>query len=119
MQTKEDGVNKDFFGNLTTSEDCLVLNVWTQISNTNSSNLKPVMFWIYGGALTMGSIFSIEFNGSVLSTHDVVFVSTNYRLGPFGFLYGNDSTAPGNVGFYDQNLALKWVRDMTLFPLKL
>ena len=67
------------------------------------------MFWIYGGALVMGSIFQNSYNGSVLATQDVVFVSTNYRLGPFGFLYGNDSTAPGNVGFYDQNLALIWV----------
>ena len=92
---------------------CLVLNVWTQSSNTSSSKLKPVMFWIYGGALTIGTIFLDLFNGSVLATHDVVFVSTNYRLGAFGFLYGNDSTAPGNVGFYDQNLALKWVSNIT------
>ena len=101
-------VNLIGLGNLTQSEDCLVLNIWSQNAN-NGSDLKPVMFWIYGGALTIGSIYQTLYNGSVLATKDVVFVSTNYRLGPFGFLYRNDSEATGDMGFYDQNLALKWV----------
>ena len=108
-QQLPDGELKDFMGNITVSEDCLVLNVWSQSSNTNSSKLKPVMFWIYGGGLTIGSIFQWEYNGSVLATNDVIFVSANYRLGALGFLYGDDPTAPGNVGFYDQIVALKWV----------
>ncbi|CAG2105292.1 unnamed protein product, partial [Medioppia subpectinata] len=86
------------------SEDCLVLNIWT----TNTTALKPVMFWIYGGGLEFGSIFDKNYNGSVLTTKDVVVVSVNYRLGPFGFLYGDREDAPGNVGFYDQLLGLKW-----------
>ncbi|CAG2103969.1 unnamed protein product, partial [Medioppia subpectinata] len=86
------------------SENCLVLNIWT----TNTTALKPVMFWIHGGSLNVGSIFNEWFNGSVLATHDVVIVSTNYRLGPLGFLYGDREDAPGNVGLYDQLLALKW-----------
>ncbi|CAG2108142.1 unnamed protein product, partial [Medioppia subpectinata] len=89
------------------SEDCLVLNIWT----TNTEELKPVMFWIYGGALNVGSIFQEWYNGSALATKDVVVVSVNYRLGPFGFLYGDREDAPGNVGFYDQLLGLKWVRE--------
>ncbi|CAG2122072.1 unnamed protein product, partial [Medioppia subpectinata] len=89
------------------SEDCLVLNIWT----TNTTALKPVMFWIHGGALSVGSIFQTWFNGSALATKDVVIVSANYRLGTFGFLYGEREYAPGNVGFYDQLLALKWVRE--------
>ncbi|CAG2104218.1 unnamed protein product, partial [Medioppia subpectinata] len=89
------------------SEDCLVLNIWT----TNTTALKPVMFWIYGGGLIMGSIFQEIYNGSALATKDVVVVSVNYRLGPFGFLYGDREDAPGNVGFYDQLLGLKWVRE--------
>ena len=68
------------------------------------------MFWIYGGGLTLGSIFQGEYNGSVLASNDVVLVSANYRLGALGFLFGDDPTAPGNVGFYDQVMALKWVR---------
>ncbi|CAG2171427.1 unnamed protein product [Oppiella nova] len=69
------------------------------------------MFSIYGGALNIGSIFQDIYNASVLATNDVVVVSVNYRVGPLGFLYGGDETAPGNVDFYDQLLALKWVRD--------
>ncbi|CAG2170939.1 unnamed protein product [Oppiella nova] len=95
----------EFWGNATTSEDCLVLNIWTPNAGNNNSSkgspLKPVMFWIYGGGLTSGSIFFHDYNGSVLATHDVLLVAPNYRLGPFGFLYGGDETAPGNVGFYD------------------
>ncbi|CAG2168169.1 unnamed protein product [Oppiella nova] len=97
------------------NEDCLVLNIWTPNTSKNNSSkgspLKPVMFWIHGGSLTSGSIFMTPYNASVLATNDVVLVSTNYRLGPFGFLYGGREDAPGNVGFYDQLLALKWVRD--------
>ena len=72
------------------------------------------MFWIYGGGLSVGSIFQKDYNGRVLATHDVIFVSVNYRLGHFGFLYGGDESAPGNVGFYDQLLVLKWVYYQTL-----
>jgi carboxylesterase type B len=67
------------------------------------------MFWIHGGGLNTGSIYQSLYNGSVLATHEVVLVSANYRLGKFGFLYGADDSAPGNVGLYDQVLALKWV----------
>ena len=88
------------------SEDCLVLNIWTK---RNSKSLKPVMFYIHGGGFTWGTIFQTMFNGSVLATNDVVVVTVNYRLGPFGFLYGGVDSAPGNVGLYDQLLALYWV----------
>ena len=58
-----------------------------------------------------GTINTPMYNGSVLATHDVVLVTTNYRVGAMGFLYGDDETAPGNVGLFDQVLALQWVRD--------
>ncbi|XP_054165699.1 cholinesterase-like [Oppia nitens] len=100
---------KHFMGNITLNEDCLVLNVWTpNISNV----LKPVMFWIYGGAFKLGSSFQWVYNGSALAAHDVVVVSVNYRVDVFGFIYGgNESSAQGNMGLFDQLLALKWVRE--------
>ncbi|CAG2120916.1 unnamed protein product, partial [Medioppia subpectinata] len=70
--------------------------------------LKPVMFWIHGGAFVIGSIFQQQYNSSLLAAHNVVVVSVNYRLGPFGWLYGDREDAPANVGLYDQLLALKW-----------
>ena len=91
-----------------TSEDCLSLNIWSPKSE-NQTHLKPVMFWIYGGAGAFGSIFQPWYNGSVLATNEVIVVSVNYRVGMFGFLYGGEESAPGNTGLYDQVLALKWV----------
>ena len=89
------------------NEDCLFLNIWSSELNTP----KPVLFWIHGGGFFMGSSFSKSINGSALATYDVVIVTINYRLGPFGFLYGGSEDAPGNVGLYDQLLALKWIRE--------
>ncbi|CAG2118762.1 unnamed protein product, partial [Medioppia subpectinata] len=98
------------YGNpLTISEDCLVLNIWTPPADSGQP-LRPVMVWFYGGAFTVGSIFMSSYNGSVLATHDVLVVSVNYRVNAFGFLYTDDPSAPGNVGLYDQQLALRWVQ---------
>ena len=101
--------NWDFLRKSNLSEDCLVLNIWTpNVENNNTSKiLKPIMFWIHGGGLNGGSVEL--YNGSVLATNDVVVVAVNYRLGWFGFMYGEREDAPGNMGFYDQLLALKWV----------
>jgi carboxylesterase type B len=74
------------------------------------------MFWIYGGGFMIGSIFQLPlYDGRVLATNDVVVVSANYRVGVFGFLYVGRESAPGNMGHFDQILALKWVRLFVLF----
>jgi carboxylesterase type B len=88
------------------SEDCLFLNIWSE--NKNDSKLHAVMFWIHGGGFHDGNGYIY---GMSLASYGVVMVSINYRVGPFGFLYGADPSAPGNVGIYDQNLALKWVHN--------
>lgn len=109
------------FGNIcaqgsTGAEDCLFLNVWTpSLPNptgvNDQSNLKPVMFWIHGGAFLSGSGSDNTFDGgSVVSRGDVVLVTINYRLSTLGFLALDDGVTNGNFGLADQIAALDWVR---------
>lgn len=44
--------------------------------------------------------------------HDVVLVTFNYRLGPFGFLSLGNNRYSGNVALKDQLLALKFVHEI-------
>jgi para-nitrobenzyl esterase len=113
------------FGFLVGNEDCLYLNVWTPASASTAR--LPVMVWIHGGGHTGGSgdggLSFIDgkpqYDGQHLARNgDVVLVSFNYRLGPFGFLAHPALTAEepahpssGNYGQEDQVAALRWVRD--------
>ncbi|MDD5190152.1 MAG: carboxylesterase family protein [Dehalococcoidales bacterium] len=82
---------------------CLTLNIWTP---GNDNKKRPVMFWIHGGSLAIGS--GAEYDGQKLAARgDVVVVTINYRLNILGFLYVPGKTA--NVGMLDQIEALKWV----------
>ncbi|OQR71049.1 cholinesterase-like [Tropilaelaps mercedesae] len=88
------------------SEDCLYLNVWT----AQFKPLRPVVVLIHGGFFTHGGSESPMLDMSQLTTRGVVCVSFNYRLNAFGFLYAGVAEAAGNVGLYDQQLALQWVK---------
>ena len=96
------------------AEDCLYLNIWTPGLDDKR---RPVLFWIHGGAFTIGSGSSPVCNGSILAARGgVVVVTINYRLGLLGFLNLNEVTggripATGNEGLLDQIAALEWVRD--------
>jgi carboxylesterase type B len=50
----------------------------------DGTSLKPVMFWIHGGAFLYGSNKSELFGPDYLMTEDIVLVCINYRLGAFG-----------------------------------
>jgi carboxylesterase type B len=96
------------------SEDCLFLNIWTPYlpaqGGAPTQDLKPVMFWIHGGAFTSGTGNDPTFDGqNFASRGDVVLVTINYRLGSVGFLALNDGVTNGNYGFADQINALDWV----------
>jgi len=96
-----------------TSEDCLYLNVW---SAAGAGDKRPVMVWIHGGAWTRGSGSTPTYDGAALAKKGVVVVTTNYRLGPFGFLAHPELTAEsaqrasGNYAILDHVAALKWVQ---------
>lgn len=100
------------------SEDCLYLNVWRPRSAERN---LPVYFWIHGGGNSIGSAGSNDYNGANLAHRsNVVVVTTNYRLGPLGWLThpalregepGASEDDSGNYGTLDLIQALKWVRD--------
>ncbi|KAI6359914.1 hypothetical protein MCOR25_006903 [Pyricularia grisea] len=97
------------------SEDCLFLNIWTPYlpqdgASTAKNNLRPVMFWIHGGAFTSASGGdSFSDGGNFASRNDAVVVAINYRLGTLGFMAIDDGETNGNYGLADQVNALDWV----------
>ena len=102
------------------SEDCLYLNIFVSEKAMNLNKKLPVLFWIHGGGNTWGYSASKLFtDGNFVFEHDVIFVSTNYRLGPFGwFHYENlneDSSEPldktVNFGTLDTIKSLEWVNE--------
>lgn len=94
-------------------EDCLNLNVYTpELPHENGNQLKPVMFFIHGGAFAQGSNKTEIYGPEFLMAEDVVLVVINYRLGILGFLSLEDPSlgVPGNAAFKDMVLSLKWVQ---------
>lgn len=95
-------------------EDCLYLNVWTRAKQQGEK--LPVMLWIHGGGCTTGAASLGSYDGTEFARAGVVLVTTNYRLGPFGFLAHpalsaeSSKKVSGNYGILDQIAALKWVQ---------
>lgn len=95
--------------NTNLSEDCLYLNVWIPAPKPKNAT---VMVWIYGGGFQTGTSSLPVYDGKFLARVErVIVVSMNYRVGALGFLaLPGNSEAPGNVGLFDQQLALQWVQ---------
>jgi para-nitrobenzyl esterase len=97
------------------SEDCLYLNIWSDQPRANARQ-QPVIVYFHGGSNTAG-YSQLNPLGPSLSKLGIVFVSANYRLGPFGFLAHpgltaeSDHHASGNYGLMDQIQALRWVHE--------
>ena len=91
------------------SEDCLHLNIYVPYK-VSSNNTLSVMIWVHGGWFNSGQ--GIVEDGTFLSLRgNVILVTFNYRLGPFGFFSTNDMASPGNFGLWDQRLVFQWVHD--------
>ena len=99
---------------VTQDEDCLFLNVWAP---RETSEPRPVLFWIHGGGYTGGSGSTAIYDGTPLAADGAVVVTINYRLNVFGFLahpalsVESPHGASGNYGLLDMVAALEWVRD--------
>lgn len=91
------------------SEDCLYLNVFVPARASPAAAL-PVLVWIHGGAFLYQGAGSFT-PSKLVADQDVVVVVIQFRLGVFGFLSSASAALPGNLGLWDQNLALRWVRD--------
>jgi para-nitrobenzyl esterase len=103
------------------SEDCLVLNVWTP--GTGDGKKRPVMFYSHGGGFATGNggaevwPQNLHHDGAALARRqDVVVVTHNHRLGLLGYLYlgdilGEEYAASGAAGMLDIAAALQWVGD--------
>ena len=70
-----------------------------------------VMTWIHPGDFQSQDGSPQTFGPQLFMNHDVVLVSINYRLGPFGFLSMSSDEAPGNLGLRDQSLAFQWIKN--------
>lgn len=93
------------------SEDCLYLNIWAPKSNSNE-DLKPIILFIHPGGFIMGSSNLKAHDGSHLASRgNLVVVTINYRLGALGYLLAFSEEADGNMGMYDQIMAIKWVKE--------
>jgi carboxylesterase type B len=73
----------------------------------------PVFVYFQGGGFN--TLSNPNLNGSSLinaGDHDIVTVTFNYRVGPWGFLASQEVQANGdlNVGLLDQRKVLEWVQ---------
>lgn len=93
-------------------EDCLSLNVWAA-STVGPGDARPVVVWVHGGGFLLGAGSQPHFHGGPLvDGGEIVLVTINYRLGPFGFLdLSSHGLGDTNLGLRDVLLALRWVRD--------
>jgi len=103
------------------SEGCLYLNIWK--ADDESTEKKPVMVWIHGGAFEIGGTAEPreECTNFVKENPDVILVSIEYRMNIFGFFHlshlpdGKDYPDAQNLGLLDQLMALKWVHENIAF----
>ena len=108
---------------------CLQLDIWTperavpspaEQARRDSAGgavddgpvLRPVFFFLHGGAFLVGSAHQNLTNGAAWpGLHDAVCVSANYRMGALGFLkVPGPHGAAAPPGLQDQLEALRWVK---------
>uniref|UniRef100_A0A8R1I1K0 Carboxylic ester hydrolase n=1 Tax=Caenorhabditis japonica TaxID=281687 RepID=A0A8R1I1K0_CAEJA len=91
-------------------EDCLFINIFTPNNATKSSQL-PVYVYIHGGGFYEGSgNMGAGVYPNLVNKGNIVLVTMNYRLGPFGFFSTRDGMARGNWAISDWIEGLNWVQ---------
>lgn len=100
-------------------EDCLriTLTVPKTALETPNSDAIPIVAFIHGGALLVGSgerqfYDPVQFCADAIKgPKSLIFASINYRLGALGFLHCPEASdiLPPNNGLYDQLRAFEWI----------
>jgi carboxylesterase type B len=106
LQANETGIV-----NATGQEDCLLLDVY--VPEKPTSTALPVFVNIHGGGYTKGSAAENGWAAFVAASGgSIVYVSTQYRLGAYGFLSSSEVRENGqaNAGLLDQRSALEWIQ---------
>ncbi|KAM8717726.1 hypothetical protein ACLKA7_004431 [Drosophila subpalustris] len=85
-------------------DDCLTLDIYAP----SGAKGLPVLVFVHGEMLFDGG--AEEAQPDYVLEHDVILVSINYRLAPFGFLSALSTELPGNVALSDLQMALEWVQ---------
>ncbi|CAD5223910.1 unnamed protein product [Bursaphelenchus okinawaensis] len=96
------------------SEDCLYLNIITPARQTNEfPKGYAVMVYIHGGGYVMDSAAKYHYSkcAKYLVRNNVIVVTIQYRLGLLGYFCLDDEHIKGNYGFWDQVVALQFIRD--------
>ncbi|RUS92207.1 hypothetical protein EGW08_000060 [Elysia chlorotica] len=98
------------------SEDCLYLNIYLPHSpqaegqDSNPRQLLPVLVHIHGGSNEVGSSFMFQ-PDSLAVRGQLIVVTVGYRLGALGFLRVPKIGIHGNMGLWDQAMALSWLQE--------
>jgi len=95
------------------NEDCLYINVFTPVGPSEESDitnsaevaldnesedkeLLPVMVWIHGGGLCIGSSSEAWSTGwDFVKNKNVLLVNFNYRLGALGYIVSDEASRGG------------------------
>ena len=77
----------------------------------------PILVWVYGGGYMTGTATLDVYDADLMAARcDCIIASMQYRVGAFGFLYlsqyfeSGDENSPGNMGLWDQAMALRWLK---------
>ncbi|KAI7815092.1 carboxylesterase, partial [Rhyzopertha dominica] len=92
-------------------EDCLVLNIYVPSAAPSSEDSFEVIAHVHGGGFSIGSGPTTRIFPHYLVDRNIILVTMNYRLGPFGFMSTQDEVVPGNMGMKDQVASLKWIQE--------
>ncbi|KAE9552805.1 hypothetical protein FO519_003992 [Halicephalobus sp. NKZ332] len=96
------------------SDDCLYLNIFRPHNQSSKPESGyPVLVWVHGGGYEVGATFFYGYKDISLNfaTQDIIVVTIQYRLGFTGFSSTGDSVMPGNLGYWDQTAAFKFLKE--------